>query len=61
MRDFITALGLVLILEGLPYFLAPGSMRRWVASIVDLPDEMLRGTGFVLMALGLGVVYWVRG
>lgn len=61
MRDFLTAMGLVLILEGAPYFLAPGQMRRWVAGILDLPDSMLRRTGFLLMLMGLGVVYWVRG
>ncbi|MBF0189644.1 MAG: DUF2065 domain-containing protein [Magnetococcales bacterium] len=61
MRDFLSALGLVLILEGMPYFLAPGRMRHWVASITELPDSMLRRTGLFLMALGLLVVYLVRG
>ncbi|MBF0270564.1 MAG: DUF2065 domain-containing protein [Magnetococcales bacterium] len=61
MRDFLSALGLVLILEGVPYFLAPGRMRQWVASITELPDSMLRRTGFFLMALGLLVVYLARG
>ncbi|MBF0340401.1 MAG: DUF2065 domain-containing protein [Magnetococcales bacterium] len=61
MRDFLSALGLVLILEGVPYFLAPGRMRRWVAGIIDLPDSLLRRTGFLLMALGLWVVYLARG
>ncbi|MBF0438920.1 MAG: DUF2065 domain-containing protein [Magnetococcales bacterium] len=61
MKDFLSALGLVLILEGMPYFLSPERMRFWVAQIVILPDAMLRRTGFVLMMIGLLVVYWVRG
>lgn len=61
MKDFLTALGLVLILEGIPYFVAPDRMRRWVVAITELPDAMLRRTGLVLMALGLWVVYMVRG
>ncbi|MBF0143532.1 MAG: DUF2065 domain-containing protein [Magnetococcales bacterium] len=61
MRDFLTALGLVLILEGVPYFLAPGRMRVWVVRIADLPERALRQTGLVLMLLGLLVVYLVRG
>ncbi|MBF0128111.1 MAG: DUF2065 domain-containing protein [Magnetococcales bacterium] len=61
MQDFLSALGLVLILEGIPYFIAPGRMRQWVVQIAALPNGMLRRTGFVLMALGLLVVYLVRG
>ncbi len=61
MQDFMSAVGLVLILEGIPYFIAPGQMRQWVVKIADLPEPMLRRTGFVLMALGLWIVYLVRG
>lgn len=61
MNDFLTAMGLVLILEGIPYFAAPDRMRRLVAQIAELPDAFLRRTGLVLMVLGLLVVYMVRG
>ncbi len=60
MNDFLTALGLVLVLEGVPYFLAPHRMREWVVQVAKLPDETLRKTGFILMLLGLLVVYLVR-
>ncbi|MBF0446843.1 MAG: DUF2065 domain-containing protein [Magnetococcales bacterium] len=60
MNDFLTALGLVLILEGVPYFLAPTKMRLWVVQIVKLPDTALRKTGLTLMILGLLMVYMVR-
>jgi uncharacterized protein len=60
MNDFLTALGLVLVLEGVPYFLAPNKMRDWVVQVAQLPDETLRKTGFVLMFIGMLVVYLVR-
>jgi uncharacterized protein len=60
MNDFITALGLVLVLEGVPYFLSPNKMRMWVIQVAKLPDDTLRKTGFVMMAIGLLVVYLVR-
>lgn len=61
MQDFLTALGLVMILEGIPYFIAPQQMRQWVVKIAEMPDNLLRPTGFVLMAIGLLTIYWVRG
>ncbi len=61
MDDFITAVGLVLILEGLPYFAAPERMRQMVVRIGELPDAFLRKIGLVLMIFGLLVVYLVRG
>ncbi|MBF0382390.1 MAG: DUF2065 domain-containing protein [Magnetococcales bacterium] len=60
MNDFLTAVGLLLMLEGVPYFLAPGKMRVWVIQIAKLPDNTLRKTGFIMMMLGLFVVYLVR-
>lgn len=61
MSDFLTAIGLVLILEGVPYFAAPERMRRMVTQIAELPDAFLRRAGFILMFLGLLLVYVVRG
>jgi uncharacterized protein len=60
MNDFITALGLLLVLEGAPYFLAPSKMRIWVIQVAKLPDDTLRRTGLIMMMLGLFVVYLVR-
>ncbi|MBF0194587.1 MAG: DUF2065 domain-containing protein [Magnetococcales bacterium] len=60
MNDFITALGLLLVLEGVPYFLSPSKMRIWVIQVAKLPDDTLRKTGLVMMMLGLFVIYLVR-
>ncbi|ABK44084.1 conserved hypothetical protein [Magnetococcus marinus MC-1] len=61
MNDLLTALGLVFIIEGIPYFLAPGQMRSWVERMMALPDAMLRQTGLTLMIVGLLIIYLVRG
>ncbi|MBF0622500.1 MAG: DUF2065 domain-containing protein [Magnetococcales bacterium] len=61
MEAFLTAVGLVLILEGIPYFIAPDRMRDMISKLNELPDSMLRQTGFMLMVVGLLVVYLVRG
>ncbi|MEO5339643.1 MAG: DUF2065 domain-containing protein [Magnetococcus sp. MYC-9] len=61
MNDFLTAIGLVMILEGIPYFAIPERMRRMVVHVAALPSDLLRRTGFFLMCLGLLLVYLVRG
>ncbi|MEX1081451.1 MAG: DUF2065 domain-containing protein [Halofilum sp. (in: g-proteobacteria)] len=54
------ALALVLILEGLLPFLAPGAFRRSMAQVAQLPDRPLRALGLVSMLIGLLLLYWVR-
>ncbi|MBF8272320.1 MAG: hypothetical protein HW380_1425 [Magnetococcales bacterium] len=60
LKDFVTALGLMMILEGVPYFIAPDRMRVWIAKVSELPDRSLRFTGLMLMVSGLVVVYMIR-
>ena len=54
---FFLALGLALLLEGLPYFISPGGVRRYVAQILKLKDAGLRAIGFGLMLCGLILAY----
>ncbi|MBF0284116.1 MAG: DUF2065 domain-containing protein [Magnetococcales bacterium] len=60
LKDFLTALGLVLIFEGIPYFLAPGRMRLWMVRLLEAPEGALRSLGLAMMGLGLVTVYFVR-
>jgi len=48
---------MVMILEGLPYFVIPEKMKIWVKKIFEIPDSALRRFGFVLMIIGLFMVY----
>ena len=61
MKFFFCVMGMVMIVEGLPYFIAPHKMREMVAVILQMPEAALRKFGFVLMAAGLVVVYFAMG
>jgi hypothetical protein len=60
MDFFLCVLGMVLVVEGLPYFAFPERMKRWVARMAEMPDEQLRKLGIAVMALGLLLVYLGR-
>ena len=60
MDYFLCVLGMVMIVEGLPYFAAPSKIKLWVQRLVELPDSSLRIIGFLLMSVGLGLVYLGR-
>ena len=61
MKLLLCLLGLVLILEGLPYFAFPGKMKKWMSMVLEIPDSYLRVMGFLAMALGLLMAYFFRG
>jgi len=54
----LAALGCALVLEGLPYFIAPSGSRRAMSFLSEQSDGTLRAVGFSLMAIGLCLV-WV--
>ena len=55
---FITALGLMMVFEGIPYFCFPTQFKKWASRIPEVPDGTLRIIGLVIMVLGLGLVYF---
>jgi uncharacterized protein len=59
-RDFLTALGLVLVIEGVLYALIPDRMRRMMADLLTRPSETLRIGGLVVAAVGLALVWLIR-
>jgi uncharacterized protein YjeT (DUF2065 family) len=60
MDYFICVIGMVMVLEGLPYFAFPDKMKTWVKKVLEIPDRSLRRFGLVLMLLGLWLVYMGR-
>ena len=60
MDYFICVIGMVMIVEGLPYFAFPNRMKTWVKKVLEIPDRSLRRFGLVLMLLGLWLVYMGR-
>ena len=61
MAQFLVAIGLVLVIEGLLFAAFPDAARRAVATILNTPDQTLRTIGIVSAFLGLAVVWLVRG
>ncbi len=60
MNYFLCVLGMVMIVEGLPYFAFPERMKYWVSRILEMPDTWIRRFGMVLMFMGLCLVYLGR-
>jgi uncharacterized protein YjeT (DUF2065 family) len=59
--DFLAAVGLVLVFEGLVYGGFPGFAKRLAADVIQIPDGTLRSVGLAVIAVGVGVVWLVRG
>jgi uncharacterized protein YjeT (DUF2065 family) len=57
MSYFLSILGLVLIVEGLPYFAFPEQVKEFAKRFPDIPDSVLRGLGLLLMLSGLLIAY----
>ncbi len=57
MKFFFCVIGMVMIVEGLPYFAFPGKMKEMVQMIIRVEDTKLKKFGFILMLAGLGIVY----
>ncbi|MCK5679465.1 DUF2065 domain-containing protein [bacterium] len=60
MKYFLTALGLALILEGMPYFLAPGAIKKTLEMIKEQPEKYLRLFGLTAMLSGVVLLYMVN-
>jgi uncharacterized protein YjeT (DUF2065 family) len=61
MTDFLVAIGLVFVIEGLVFAAFPGSAKKAISAVVDTPDLSLRIIGIGSAVLGLIVVWLVRG
>ena len=60
MKDLWAAAALVLVLEGILPFLAPGRWKDAVRQACELDDATLRVVGLGCMLLGLATLWWVR-
>ncbi len=57
MAVIVLALGLVLIVEGLAYALAPSLIERLLEMLRALPLDQRRNAGMVALALGVALVW----
>ncbi|MCP4111807.1 MAG: DUF2065 domain-containing protein [Desulfobacteraceae bacterium] len=57
MDFFLCVIGMVMIIEGVPYFIFPDKMKFWIEKILEIPESEMRKLGLVLMLIGLWLVY----
>ena len=60
MKYFLCVLGMVFIIEGLPYFAFPDKLKVYLLKLVAAPDKTLRLLGLAAMAVGLVLVWFGR-
>lgn len=60
-NDFLAALALMLVVEGVMPFLSPGRFRATLAAMLQMPERTLRLVGLGSMIVGVLMLYWVRG
>jgi len=61
MTDLIVGIGLVFVIEGLLYAAFPSAMRRMVEQMAELTDSNLRTAGISALAVGVFIVWLIRG
>ena len=60
MKFFLCVIGMVMVVEGLPYFAFPEKMKFVIQKVIEMPDKALQKLGFVIMLSGLCLVYLGR-
>jgi uncharacterized protein YjeT (DUF2065 family) len=57
MKLLFALIGLVFILEGLPYLTFPEAMQRWLKQLVEMNPAQLRIVGLAAVGIGLLICY----
>ena len=60
MAFIFTVLGVVLVIEGIPYFAFPRKVRQWALALEEVNDRNLRFVGLLSMGVGLLVLFLVK-
>ncbi len=60
MTDFLTALCLAMVIEGVVYALFPTGMQGLMAQIQNAPPQVLRVFGLVVAAAGVAGAWLIR-
>ncbi|WP_174801083.1 DUF2065 domain-containing protein [Martelella limonii] len=61
MQDILLGLAFYLIIEGLVYALAPSFLISMARLLPSFSEGALRITGLIAVALGVGLVWLIRG
>ncbi len=58
--DFLAAVALVLVFEGLLPALNPNGWRGAMVRLLEMESETLRRMGLMSMVAGAALLYWIR-
>ncbi|MFH1158519.1 MAG: DUF2065 domain-containing protein [Pseudomonadota bacterium] len=61
MTDFLTAIGLMFVLEGASYALFPDGMRKMMEKVILMPPGHVRFAGLTLAGFGFIIIAALRG
>jgi uncharacterized protein YjeT (DUF2065 family) len=57
MKLLLTLIGLVFILEGLPYLTFPEAMQKWLRQLIEMRPSQVRIVGLLAVTLGLLICF----
>jgi len=57
LKYFLSVLALVFFIEGIPYFIAPSGIKKWLEMVRQMPNSAIRGIGFFFMITGICLLY----
>jgi len=60
MKDLISALGLLLFIEGLSFAIFPTRIKHMLKTIEKVPETKLRSTGIFFLILGFLIVWYIK-
>lgn len=61
MTDLIVGIAIALVIEGLIYAAFPNQVKAMLAEFLNTPSSTLRAGGLFVLALGVFIVWLVRG
>lgn len=59
LKYFLSVVAMVLVIEGIPYFLSPKSIKKWLSLILNMDNRSMRIFGLSSMITGLAILYVV--
>jgi len=60
MEYFLCVMGMVMVVEGLPYFAMPDKMKAFMSKLQEQDDSTLRIVGGTLVVIGVFIVFLAR-
>ncbi len=60
MLEILTAVGLLLFIEGFLYALFPSGMKSMLNSMKDLSDQKLRVGGLIFAIIGFVIIAYIK-